>query len=580
MNASGLLPIEIDTSRVSFTILIGGEELPSSVPVLSIAVSNEVNCVPAAYISIGDGDAALGDWLISNEEWFIPGNEIEIKAGYHSINETIFKGIVTRHSLCVRHQRRELNIECSDKAVQMTIKRNSNLFTDVKDSDIASTLLQPYDLVGTIEDTPVTHSEIIQYDCTDWDFLISRLESVGFVSLAQNGKIDIHKPVIASSAIATVRFGKNLIEFDSEIDGCKQYGTVKAQVWDAATQELIEVESNDPSWTTPGNLSPEDIGLLSGATEYKLRQPGTLTEEEVQQWADAKLLRSRMAFMCGRARVEGFSKALPGITIKLEGLGQRVNGLAWVSGVRHELSHGNWLTDLQLGLTQQLHIEKFNTQACDASALYPGINGLHTGVVTALGGDPDSEGRICVKIPSVGEEGKWARVSTLDAGDNRGSFFLPEIDDEVIVGFLNNDPRQPIVLGSMHSSTKASPLTASDDNHLKGFTTRSGMHIQFDDEKKTLTIDTPSGNSVVLDEDQKQITLEDQNGNKILLSGDGITIESAKDIILKAKQNIKMEGSLAVETKAGTQLKIEGSAGVELSSSAITTIKGSLVQIN
>jgi uncharacterized protein involved in type VI secretion and phage assembly len=207
---------------------------------------------------------------------------------------------------------------------------------------------------------------------------------------------------------------------------------------------------------------------------------------------------------------------------------------------------------------------------------------LHIGVVTALESDPDGEGRIRVKVPSVDMDGEgiWARVSTLDAGGSRGSFFLPEIDDEVIVGFLDDDPRYPIVLGMLNSSAKAAPLTAADDNHEKGFITRSGMRILFNDDKKTLTIDTPGGNMIVMDEDAKEIKLEDLNGNKIVLSPDGITIESAKDLVMKASGSVKLESSTGFEAKAGTQFKAEGSAGMEISSGANTVIKGAIVQIN
>jgi Rhs element Vgr protein len=580
--ATALLPIEQDTSLVTFSIKVSGEELPLSLPVQSVSVYNEANRISVAHICINDGDVALADWSISNDTWFVPGNEIEILAGYHSTNETIFKGIITKHSLRVRERRSELNVECRDKAVLMTIGRNSNLFADVTDGDIADALLGPYTLSGTIDTTPVTHAEIIQYDCTDWDYLITRIESVGFVAIAKDGKIDITKPVLESTALATLRFGTNLIEFDAEIDGRRQYGNVKAQAWDPSAQDILEVTSNDPAWTTTGNISPSDISTAAGTDEYVLRQPGRLTEEEAQHWADAKLLRSRMAFMCGRARVEGFSKAVPGITVSLEGLGDRFNGMAWVSGVRHEISNGNWFTDLQLGLTQKLHIEKFSNQSPAAGALLPGINGLHTAVVTALEGDPDSEERIRIKIPSVAfdGDGSWARIATLDAGSSRGIVFRPEIDDEVIVGFIDDDPGQPVVLGALHSSVNASPIPGSDDNHQKGFTTRSGMRILFDDEKTIITIDTPGGNILVLDEDTGGINITDQNGNKIVMSSDGISMESAKDFIVKAKGDIKLESSMGLQAKAGTQFKAEGSAGLEISSSAITTVKGSLVQIN
>jgi len=582
MSNTELLPIEQDTSRISFTINIDGEKLSEFVQVISLSVHNEVNRIPVAIICIGDGDAATADWPVSNEDFFTPGNEVEILAGYQGIDETIFKGIVTRHSLKVRQGKRELNIECRDKATLMTIARNSNLFDEVTDSDIATTILSDYGLDGNIEDSSVSHASLVQYDSTDWDFLISRAEASGLVTIANEGKIDLVKPELESTAVATIRFGTNLIEFDAEIDGCQQYGKVKAQAWDSSSQDLIEAESNDPGWTTPGNFDATEISTNSGAEEFVLRQPGKLTEEEAQKWADAKLLRSRLAFLCGRARVQGFSKAVPGITIAIEGMGDRINGMAWVSGVRHEISQGNWVTDLQLGLSQELHLEKFPEQSPAAASLLPRINGLHTAIVSALEGDPDSEGRIRIKIPSVSLDGEgiWARVSALDAGKDRGSVFLPEIDDEVVVGFLDDDPTQPVVLGGLFSSAKASPLTASDDNHQKGFTTRSGMHVMFNDDKKTITIDTPKGNKLTLDEDKKQISIKDQNGNKILLSSSGITLDSGKDVTIKAKGDIKLEGMKGLELKASTQFKAEGSAGLELSSSAITTIKGSLVQIN
>jgi uncharacterized protein involved in type VI secretion and phage assembly len=149
----------------------------------------------------------------------------------------------------------------------------------------------------------------------------------------------------------------------------------------------------------------------------------------------------------------------------------------------------------------------------------------------------------------------------------------------VVLGFLNDDPRNPIVLGQMHSSAKASPIPASDDNNEKGLVTRSGIELRFDDDKKVVTLKTPGGNSVVVSDEDQGIVLEDQNGNKLTLNADGITLESAADVSIKASGDVKVEGA-NVEASAQAQFKAEGSGGAEVSSSANTTIKGSLVQIN
>ncbi len=177
------------------------------------------------------------------------------------------------------------------------------------------------------------------------------------------------------------------------------------------------------------------------------------------------------------------------------------------------------------------------------------------------------------------DEGVWSRLATPDAGNNRGIVIRPEVGDEVIVGFINDDPRDVIVLGCLHSSKNVAPIEAKDDNHQKGWITRSEMKIVLDDDKKTILISTPAGNKIQLSEDEKSILIQDQNGNKIQMNNDGISMESCKDVKIKATGDIKLEG-INIEAKASAGLKAQGSASAEISSSATTTVKGSIVMIN
>jgi uncharacterized protein involved in type VI secretion and phage assembly len=187
---------------------------------------------------------------------------------------------------------------------------------------------------------------------------------------------------------------------------------------------------------------------------------------------------------------------------------------------------------------------------------------------------------------SPAEEGVWARIATLDAGQERGTFFRPELNDEVVVGFLNEDPRHPIVLGMCHSSAKPAPEPAKDDNHRKGYVSREKMKLTFDDEKKIIVIETPGGNKMTLSEEDKGIVLEDQNGNKITMNDSGIKLESVKDLTLKAAKDLKVEG-MNTELKAQTAFKASGTGSAEISGasttikgSATTVIQGGVVQIN
>src|SRR5690606_28472829 len=103
--------------------------------------------------------------------------------------------------------------------------------------------------------------------------------------------------------------------------------------------------------------------------------------DELQSWSDAVLLRSRMAFARGRARVQGFAAAKPAAVVELAGFGDRFNGNVWIGAVRHEIGRGNWMTDLELGMPEEWHARRFGMQAAGGQELLPSVSGLHTGIV-------------------------------------------------------------------------------------------------------------------------------------------------------------------------------------------------------
>jgi Rhs element Vgr protein len=250
--------------------------------------------------------------------------------------------------------------------------------------------------------------------------------------------------------------------------------------------------------------------------------------------------------------------------------------------VRHEFSRNNWTTDAEFGLPREMHAERVAMNHLPAASIAAAVHGLQVGVVTALAEDPGKEHRIRVKVPLAGmdEQGVWARVATLDAGDQRGTLFRPEIDDEVVVGFFHADPAQPVVLGMLHSSAKAPPIEPTADNDEKGYVSRSKIALRFDDKKKVAILETPGGNRLTLSDDKGGIVLEDQNGNSIVLGKDGIALTSSKkSVTLKAKTDLKVE-SLNAEIKASSGVKVKGSGTAEISSSGKMTVKGSLVMIN
>ncbi|NVK07535.1 MAG: type VI secretion system tip protein VgrG [Tenacibaculum sp.] len=581
MNNTGTIQTSKSADLVTFKILIEGEELSKQYEVKNITVSKEVNKIPTAQIVLIDGDASERDFKLSNEELLIPGKEIEITAGYHSDEETIFKGIVIKHNLRIRASSAQLIVECKDEAVKMTVGRKSKYFYESTDSDIFEEIIGKYSLSKDVETTNYNHAELVQYNASDWDFVVSRAQANGKLCFVDDGTITIAKPNVSQSEIETVTFGGSLLDFDAEIDARHQVKKVAAYSWNHADQEVIEIEGKDPNVSLNGNLSVSDLNKTIGLESMELRHGGVVTDTELQDWADAKWLFQQLAKVRGRVKFQGIPSVKPNTILKLEGVGDRFNGNVYVTGVQHVISEGNWVANAQFGLSTEWFSETFEISAKPASGLLPAIQGLQVGIVSQLEEDPDGEDRILVQIPIVNneEEGIWCRVASPDAGENRGIFFRPEIGDEVIVGFINEDPNDAIVLGMLHSSAKPSPITATDDNHEKGIVTRSEMKVLFDDDKKIITIETPAGKIISLDEDEGAITIEDDNSNVITINSDGISMESAGDISLKASGDVNIEGT-NVSIAANAEFKAEGSAGAEVSTSAIAVLKGSLVQIN
>lgn len=581
MNNSGVIQTSKSADLVTHKILIEGEELSKTYQVKSIVVQNEVNRIPMAQIVLADGEASERDFKLSNEDLLIPGKKIEITAGYHNDEETIYKGMIIKHSIKIKSGTSLLIIECKDEAVKLTIGRKSKYFYDVKDSDAFEEIIDAYGLDKDIEPTNFSHKELVQYNTSDWDFIVSRAQTNGKLCFVENGKITISKPNVTASPVETVTFGASLLDFDAEIDARNQFAKVSSYSWDYTNQELVEIEAADPGISLNGNLTASNLAETIELENLELRHGGNISDVQLQDWADAKLLFQQLSKIRGRAKFQGIPAVKPNTIITLEGVGDRFNGKAYITGVFHEIAEGNWTIDAQFGLNPEWFSETYDIHTPTGSGIIPAIKGLHVGIVTQLEADPDGEERILVKIPIINneEQGIWCRVASPDAGDNRGFFFRPEIEDEVIIGFINEDPNNAIVLGTLYSSGKPSPITASDDNHQKGIVTRSEMKVLFDDEKKSIGIETPAGKKITLDEDKGVIIIEDENSNIITIDSKGIKLESAGNIELKATGDVKIEGT-NVSISATAQLKAEGSAGAEVSSGAAAILKGSIVQIN
>lgn len=175
-----------------------------------------------------------------------------------------------------------------------------------------------------------------------------------------------------------------------------------------------------------------------------------------------------------------------------------------------------------------------------------GYGGLFYGVYPALVTDvvdPDGQGRVRVRLPwSPDAAGKayeaWARLATLMAGANRGSWFVPDAGDEVLVAFEGGEPRRPYVVGALWNGKDAPPesMDGAGRNEKKVLRSRNGVTVTLDDATGTekLTLETPGGQTVRLEDGPGKIVISDSNGNSIELATAGVTVTAAAKLTVQA----------------------------------------------
>ncbi len=597
-------PLARHVDILTTKLLVDGSAIDEKFHVTSIQTTAQVNKIPRATITIKDGELVNPHFPNSDGDTFAIGKEIEIKAGYHSDEASIYKGIIVQHGLTFgKSSGSVIVLECKNIAAKMTIARRTRTFVEKTDSDVIQEIFSENGIEGEVETTDVTYPKIVQYAATDWDFILMRAERNGMIITFKEGKMKVAPPEVEGEPIVGLTYGKDIYSLKANINAEHQLNNYTYKAWDIPSQELIEGEAKPPKVNEQGKT--DDSNTLAG--EYELEEivatsSAPLLKDDLQATADAKLQKSHLARILGEVSFQGCADARVGELIEILGIGDRFSGNAFISKVNHDLRRGRWVTRVSFGLKEEwFSVKTQDIHAPAAGGLLPAIGGLHIATVKQIEEDPEGESRILVNIPAFGEDtdGTWARMANLYATTGHGFYFIPEVDDEVIIGFLNEDPRFPVILGSLYSSSKAPPYETTADNFIKAIALEgsggSFLKLEFDKEKDIIIIETPAGNRITLDDDQKAILLEDINQNIVTLNDQGISLETPKDFVVDAKGKATITAVNAIELKAsGGDVKIEGinvqakgqssvkaeGTMVEVKGSAQTTIKGGIVMIN
>ncbi len=195
--------------------------------------------------------------------------------------------------------------------------------------------------------------------------------------------------------------------------------------------------------------------------------------------------------------------------------------------------------------------------AAEARHHAPGARwfGVYPALVKDLA-DPDGQGRVKVSLPWApdldgGSYEAWARLGTMMGGKNRGTWFVPDKDDEVVVAFEGGDPRRPFVLGGLWNGTDSPPesMDGGGNNYKKVICSRNGVKVTLDDQdgQEQLKLETPGGQKVTLKDGPGSVTIEDSNGNSVKLESAGITVTASAKVTINASTATISAGMLTVD---------------------------------
>ena len=227
------------------------------------------------------------------------------------------------------------------------------------------------------------------------------------------------------------------------------------------------------------------------------------------------------------------------------------------------------------------------------------------GVVTDIK-DPDKKNRIKVRLLNRSDsvqETDYIRVMAPMAGKEYGAFFLPEVGDEVLVGFVDGDFTDPYVLGSLWNTKAPAPVTVQDGkNEVRAIKSKTAHKLEFNDgeEAPGLTLATAQESSLAMNDKEKTVALTDKDGANYLkldINGGTVTLEAKTKLVLKCGgASIELDGSgnaITIKTSGnitidGQQVDVSGknavnvkaNAQLNLEASGPANLKGAMVKVN
>lgn len=498
----------------------------------------------------------------------------------------------------------ELLVVALDLSHRMGRSTRIKAFTQVSYSDIVMKMVHEAGLDPWVDNTGAQIDYVMQAG-SDLAFLSELAHRTGFDWWVSGTDLHFAKPT--KGADIELALGDELRTFSARVSGF-QPASVAVDGWDRTSQK--KVSSTVSSAQAPlanSTLAELTKGVSSfGDAQVFAGGLGAQTNSESKMLAQSILDRALTAAVTAKGVADGSGKIALGTMAKIGGAGP-LNGTYPVTAVEHVYRPAiGFITRFSSGERRPTTlVDSLGGAAGGMNGPYTGSahfrNGVTVGVVTT-NKDPENLGRVRVLFPGADPQSQtgWARVVSVGGGANRGSVWIPEVNDEVLVAFEGGDARQPVVIGGLFGTSQKMPETAIKDGAVqtRALTSRLGHVVGLLDGdaaaqqaielvlagkehsihlgKDKVTVQVPANVPVEITAGTASIKISD--------SGD-ITME-ANNITLNAKQAVKIQGAqISAEAKATLDLKAQAKAAVsgamlDMKAQGVAKLAGAMVEIN
>lgn len=548
-----------------FYIQLDGGDAPVALmrAVEQISVESSLHLPDVATLVVHDPGL---QWIDADQ--LAPGTAVVIAAQADNNQHTIFEGEIVEIEPELGIGTQKVIVRAFDRMHRLNRGRHVRSFLNVSDTDLVQRAAQEVGLQVKADPTRTVHPYVLQANETNLAFLQRRAAALGYLIYVRGSTIHFGVPASEPGEPVELEWGDTLTTFSPRLTTIGQFNTVTVRSWDSQAKRSI-VGQAEKGKSIPQVGESQNGGELAQKA-FNLTAQDLLPDCRVRSQDAAALLAQAIAdrhasrFIEAEGSCLGIPQLIAGTPVKVNGVGRRFSGTYLATSVTHQYdAEAGYVTTFTVsGLNPATLFSLLIPEEPEATA----PPGLVIGIVTNSR-DPEGMGRVKVKFPWLTDEHEsdWARIVTLGGGATRGFHLLPEVNDEVLVGFEQGDIQQPYIIGGLWNG---------QDKPSGGKDLVSG-----DGKVQKRVLRSRTGHEIVLDDsDSGGVTISDSKGNKIKLNSrdNSLTIESQGDMTLTTQGNLalKARGNLSLEAQGrtevkGTDVKVDGAATVDVNGGII-----------